>query len=147
MEEPGHFATAEQLIEKLDLRPHPEGGWYRETWRAEPYAGKRSSATAIHFLLEEDQRSRWHRVDADELWLWQAGAPLTLSISTETAGQVQEVTLGPDVLFGDRLQALVPANQWQAAEPLGGWVLVSCIVSPGFDFSAFEIAPEGWQPD
>jgi predicted cupin superfamily sugar epimerase len=139
--------SAQAVIARLGLEPHPEGGWYRETWRAEAAAGKRASATAIHFLLEAHQRSRWHRIDAAELWLWHAGAPLTLSIAPGDAGPVRRVTLGPDVLAGDEPQALVAAHHWQAAQPCGGWTLVSCVVSPGFDFAGFELAPEGWEPD
>ncbi len=140
------LATAEDIIARLRLEPHPEGGWFRETWRASDLAGGRATATAIHYLLGPDQRSHWHKVDASELWLWQAGSPLALSISEEASGKVREEVLGPDLLRGDRLQALVPASHWQAAEPLGGWALVSCVVSPGFEFSGFELAPEGWSP-
>jgi predicted cupin superfamily sugar epimerase len=138
--------TAAAIIEKLDLAPHPEGGWYRETWRAEAEAGERPSATAIHFLLEPHQRSHWHRVDAAEIWLWHAGDPLTLSIAEHDAGPLRRIVLGPDVLAGEEPQALVPPGHWQAAEPRGGWTLVSCVVSPGFDFAGFELAPEGWEP-
>ena len=134
------------IIEKLGLEPHPEGGWYRETWRAEAAPGERPSATAIHFLLEADQRSHWHRVDAAELWLWHAGAPLTLSIAAGYTGPVRRIALGPDVLAGEQPQALVPPGHWQAAEPRGDWALVSCVVSPGFNFAHFDLAPEGWQP-
>jgi predicted cupin superfamily sugar epimerase len=134
------------LIAALSLEPHPEGGWYRETWRAEAAPGERASATAIHFLLEEDQRSHWHRVDAAELWLWHAGHPLTLSMAQNDAGPASAITLGGDVLTGQAPQAIVPAGWWQAASPQGGWVLVSCVVSPGFAFSGFELAPEGWAP-
>lgn len=137
--------TAGAIIEKLGLSPHPEGGWYRETWRAEAWPGTRASATAIHFLLEAHQRSHWHRVDAAELWLWHAGDPLMLAISRD-AGPVQRIVLGPDVLAGQQPQTLVPAGHWQAAEPLGGWALVSCVVSPGFEFAGFELAAEGWVP-
>jgi hypothetical protein len=138
--------TAAAIIARLGLQPHPEGGWYRETWRAEAKPGARASATAIHFLLEAHQRSHWHRVDAAELWLWHAGAALTLSIASGDAGPVHRVTLGPDVLAGDAPQALVPPGAWQAAEPRGGWALVSCVVSPGFEFAGFELAPPGWSP-
>ena len=141
-----HSETVSAIIARLDLEPHPEGGWFRETWRAEAAPGQRASATAIHFLLEEGQRSHWHRVDAAELWLWHAGGPLALSISPSRDGPTATSTLGPDVLAGHEPQLLVPAGCWQAAEPLVGWVLVSCVVSPGFEFSGFELAPEGWTP-
>lgn len=139
-------ATAEAIIDKLGLKPHPEGGWFRETWRAEAAPGERASATAIHFLLEAGQRSHWHRIDAAELWFWHAGSALTLSTAPDDRGPSRTLTLGPDVLAGEKVQALVPAGHWQAAEPCGGWGLVSCVVSPGFEFSGFELAPPGWRP-
>jgi len=139
-------ATAAAIIGKLGLEPHPEGGWFRETWRADAAPGERASATAIHFLLEQGQRSHWHRVDAAELWLWHAGSALSLSTSPDESGPAQAARLGPDVLAGDEPQVLVSAGHWQAAEPIGGWALVSCVVSPGFEFSAFELAPQGWSP-
>jgi predicted cupin superfamily sugar epimerase len=148
--EPAHngsmSGTAAAIIDKLGLERHPEGGWYRETWRADAAPGERASATAIHFLLDAGDRSHWHRVDAAELWFWHAGAPLTLSIAPDEHGPVKDVTLGPDVLAGHAPQALVPPGHWQAAEPAGGWALVSCVVSPGFEFAGFELAPEGWSP-
>jgi predicted cupin superfamily sugar epimerase len=143
---PNSTTSPADLISSLDLEPHPEGGWYRETWRAESAPGERASATAIHFLLEGHQRSHWHRVDAAELWLWHAGHPLTLSIAESENGPVSAVTLGNDVLSGQSPQVLVPCGTWQAASPQGGWVLVSCVVSPGFEFSGFELAPAGWEP-
>lgn len=138
--------TARALIERLELAPHPEGGWFRETWRAPARGGERASATSIHFLLEAGQRSHWHRVDAAEIWFWHAGAPLALFTAEANAGPIRRAALGGDVLAGQAPQLLVPAGHWQAAEPLGGWVLVSCVVSPGFEFSGFELAAEGWQP-
>lgn len=134
------------IIDRLGLEPHPEGGWFRETWRADALPGERARATAIHFLLEADQRSHWHRIDASELWLWHAGSPLALCVAPDDSGPIETVTLGPDVLAGDKPQLLVPAGHWQAAQTRGGWVLVSCVVSPGFVFSGFELAPEGWSP-
>lgn len=132
--------SADQIIAKLGLQPHPEGGWYRETWTG-PEVGGRASGTAILFLLRAGERSHWHRVDADEIWLWHAGASLMLSMGVETA---REVRLGPDVLGGEVVQAVVPAGQWQAARSTGEWTLVSCTVSPGFRFAGFELAPDGW---
>ena len=136
--------TAE-LIRTLSLRSHPEGGWYAETWRDPAPAGQRAAVTAIYFLLERGQRSRWHRVDATELWLWHAGAPLTLEIAAE-GGAVGTAVLGPDLASGERPQAVVPKDAWQAAESRGEWTLVSCVVAPGFEFAGFEMAPEGWRP-
>lgn len=134
------------LIAALDLAPHPEGGWYRETWRAPAAAGDRASATAILFLLKAGERSHWHRVDAAELWLWHAGSPLTLSIAPGAGGKGHPQRLGPDVLGGELPQIRVEADQWQAAAADTGWTLASCIVSPGFDFAGFELAPPGWAP-
>jgi predicted cupin superfamily sugar epimerase len=144
------------IIDRLELSPHPEGGWYRETWRAAPAPdappGARAGATAIYFLLEAGQRSHWHRVDAAELWLWHAGSPLRLLTAPADAGPVSEMRLGPDVLAGENPQALVPPHHWQATETLAGaaadwgWALVSCIVAPGFDFAGFTLAPAGWAP-
>lgn len=139
-------STARALIEAMALAPHPEGGWYRETWRAAAEPGQRAGGTAILFLLEEGQRSHWHKVDADEHWFWHAGAPLLLSIAAEGEA-VRDIVVGPDVVAGQIPQALVPAGQWQAAEPQGGWVLVSCTVTPGFEFAGFTLAEEGWAPD
>jgi len=133
--------SADRIIAKLGLQPHPEGGWYRQTWVG-PEVGGRASGTAILFLLKAGERSHWHRVDADEIWLWHAGAPLVLSLGLEAA---EEVRLGPDVLEGEVVQAVVPAGWWQAARPLGDWVLVSCTVSPGFRFEGFELAPPEWE--
>jgi predicted cupin superfamily sugar epimerase len=135
-----------EIVAALGLEPHPEGGWYRETWRADAPPGQRASATAIHFLLEAHQRSHWHRVDAAELWLWHAGSPLELSMANSDAGPVESAMLGGDVLAGQAPQLLVPSHWWQAASPQGGWALVSCVVSPAFEFSGFELAPEGWEP-
>jgi predicted cupin superfamily sugar epimerase len=139
-------SEAKAIIERLELQPHPEGGWYRETWRGDAAPGQRASATAIHFLLCHGERSHWHKVDAAEIWLWHAGDPLILSIAPGDDGPGSRVTLGPDVLANHLPQALVPPHHWQAAEPTGRWTLVSCIVSPGFDFAGFTLAPEGWAP-
>ncbi|MBK5924252.1 cupin [Rhodovulum sulfidophilum] len=133
--------TAEEIIATLCLAPHPEGGWYRETWVAPAGPGGRSSGTAIYYLLTEGQRSHWHRVDADEIWLYHAGDPLELSLAATAAGPARDLVLGPDLAAGARPQAVVPAGHWQAARPLGAWTLVSCTVSPGFRFEGFEMAP------
>jgi uncharacterized protein len=137
---------ARAIIERLNLEPHPEGGWYRETWRADAPPGTRGNATAIYFLLDAGQRSHWHRVDAAELWLWHAGAPLRLLTAPDEAGPVSERALGNDVLAGQQPQWLVPPHHWQATETTGGWALVSCIVAPAFDFAGFTLAAPGWAP-
>ncbi|UAK24838.1 cupin domain-containing protein [Sphingomonas nostoxanthinifaciens] len=137
---------ARALIDRLGLAPHPEGGWYRETWRAPTPDGGRSAGTAILFLLEVGQSSHWHRVDADELWLWHAGSPLVLEIAADDAGPVAVHRLGPDILAGAMPQLRVPAGEWQAARVDAGWVLVSCVVVPGFDFAGFTLAPPSWTP-
>ena len=135
-----------RLIEALGLEPHPEGGWYRETWRAETEAGGRAPATAILFLLEPGQRSHWHKVDATELWLFHAGSALSLRTAPGHEGPVREARLGGDVLAGEQPQIRIAPGEWQSAEAESGWALVSCIVSPGFDFAGFELAPPGWAP-
>ena len=133
--------SAEDIIAKLGLRPHPEGGWYRQTWVG-PVVEGRASGTAILFLLQAGERSHWHRVDADEIWLGHAGAPLVLSLGQDAASDVR---LGPEVLGDQVVQAVVPAGWWQAARSLGDWTLVSCTVSPGFRFEGFELAPSDWE--
>ena len=137
---------ARAIIEKLRLSEHPEGGWYRETWRAATEPDARAPASAILFLLEAGERSHWHRVDAAELWLWHAGAALTLAIAEDEAAAPVGHRLGPDVLGGDAPQMLVPAHRWQSAEAGAGWALVSCIVSPGFTFDGFTLAAPDWRP-
>ena len=136
------------LVERLGLVPHPEGGWYRQTWRSpvvfapDGYAGERSAATAIYFLLHPGERSVWHVVRSDELWLWHGGGPLELSLggSGQRPSAASSVVLGGDVEAGERPQALVPGGVWQAAAPAGSSpVLVSCVVAPGFDFADFRL--------
>jgi predicted cupin superfamily sugar epimerase len=146
MEQRRHVGReARTVIEALGLTPHPEGGHYVETWRGEPGPDGRAIGTAIHFLLAEGERSHWHRVDATEIWHFNAGAPLRLRIADDEDGW-REIVLGPDVVGGQRPQAIVPADAWQSAEPLGTWSLVSCTVTPGFEFDHFELAPPGWSP-
>ncbi len=135
--------SADQIIARLRLQPHPEGGWYRQTWEGPQILG-RASGTAIYFLLAAGQRSHWHRVDADEIWLYHAGAPLRLSVSDSDQGPAQHLTLGPDVLGDQTPQAVVHAGHWQAAQTLGDYTLVSCTVSPGFRFDGFVLAPPGF---
>jgi hypothetical protein len=137
---------ARRLIERLDLKPHPEGGWYRETWRADAAPGERAGASAILFLLDAGERSHWHSVDAAELWFWHAGSPLRLDTAAGADGTVTSVRLGPDVLGGEVPQHLIAPHHWQAASADRGWALVSCVVSPGFDFAGFTLAAPGWAP-
>ena len=141
---PGHPARmtdADALIAALSLSPHPEGGHYRETWRAEAPPGERASGTAILFLLKAGERSHWHRVDSTEIWLYHAGAPLILSTAATATGPAIDAQLGPDVLAGQRPQRIVPPGHWQAARSTGAFTLVSCTVSPGFHFDGFTLAP------
>ena len=134
--------SAAALIDRLGLQPHPEGGWYRETW-AGP-GDDRPCGTAILFLLQAGEVSHWHKVDAAEIWLFHAGAPLILSTAETAAGPAQDRTLGPDVLAGQHPQLIVPPDHWQAARSTGDWTLVSCTVSPGFRFAGFTLAPPGF---
>ena len=134
------------LIRALNLAPHPEGGWYRETWRSEAAEGARAAVTAILFLLEKGQRSHWHKVDATELWLFHAGGALRLDLAASDEGPVRSARLGPDVLDGAQPQLRIGPGEWQAAEADRGWALVSCIVSPGFEFDGFTLAPPDWEP-
>ena len=135
------------VVERFGMKAHPEGGWYVETWRADPPgATGRPVASAILFLLPAGEESRWHRVDADELWQYSAGDPLELRIAPADGGLVARYRLGPDVTATDTVQVVVPAGAWQAARPLGAWTLVGCVVAPAFTFDGFELAPEGWEP-
>ena len=136
---------AADIIKALAMQPHPEGGWYAETFRDE-HGGERGHSTAIYYLLEAGDRSHWHRVlDAAEVWHYYAGAPLLLSLSEAGEG-ITEITLGPDVVKGERPQGVVPAGWWQSARSTGDFTLVGCTVAPGFDFSAFELAAPDWEP-
>lgn len=142
--------SAAELIEQLRLAAHPEGGWYRETWRGQVGTDGRAKGTAIIFMLRAGEASHWHTVDAAELWLWQAGDPLELRLAAGDAGPVRSVILGSDVMAGQQLQGLVEPGEWQAArchgKPRFGYTLVSCVVVPGFDFAGFTLAPPGWEP-
>lgn len=131
--------TADQIIAQLNLSPHPEGGHYRQTWIADAETAGRPSGTCIYFLLKAGERSHWHRVDATEIWLWHAGAPLVLSISATDAGPARDHLLTPDLTRGAP-QLIVPEHHWQAARSTGDYTLVSCTVSPGFQFDGFELA-------
>ena len=134
-------ARPDDLIAALGLEPHPEGGWFRETWRHEPDAADRGAGTAIYYLLAEGERSHWHRIDATEIWHYYAGNPLALSLSPGG-----EITVGRDVLAGHQPQVVVPPGAWQSAASTGRWSLVGCTVSPAFSFDGFELAPPGWRP-
>jgi predicted cupin superfamily sugar epimerase len=134
------MAEAERLIALLSLEPHPEGGHYRETFRDGAGPDGRARSTAIYFLLKAGEQSRWHRVDAAETWHYHRGAPLALHIERAT------LRLGAAVEDGEVPQAVVPAGAWQAARSLGAYTLVSCTVAPGFEFSGFEMAPDGFAP-
>lgn len=135
--------TADEIIARLGLQPHPEGGHFRETFRA-PEAG-RGASTAIFFLLKAGERSHWHRVDADEVWHHYAGASLELSMSDDGKA-TRHFRLGTDFDVGEMPQIVVPRGVWQAARSLGNWTLVGCTVAPAFDFAGFELAPPGWSP-
>ena len=138
--------TAEEVVEALQLEPHPEGGWFRETFRDAPGVRARGACTSIQYLLRAGERSAWHRVrDAVEVWNFHAGDPLMLTISSD--GRTREThLLGAEFQAGQRPQATVPPDAWQSAESLGAWTLVGCVVAPAFSFDAFEMAPAGWEP-
>jgi uncharacterized protein len=137
--------TAADIIAQLGLEPHPEGGHYRETFRDPRLdANGRALSTAIYFLLARGARSHWHRIDAVEVWHYYAGSALLLQIADDSGAR--SVRLGPDLASGEVPQAIVPAQAWQAAESSGDWTLVGCTVAPGFEFSAFELAPGDWKP-
>jgi len=135
--------TAEAIIARLGLAPHPEGGWYRQTWIDERATG-RPAGTCIYFLLRAGEQSHWHRVDAAEIWHFYAGAALELRLAPDAAGPAVAHRLGPDVLGAEVPQVIVPPGHWQAARSLGGWTLVGCTVSPAFQFDGFELAPPGF---
>ena len=143
------MTDAAAIIRALGLKPHPEGGHYRETFRDPVTLGSgesaRGASTAIYYLLQAGERSHWHRVDAAEVWHWYAGAPLALTVSED--GRTAETRLlGPDLAAGQRPQLAVPAKAWQAAESLGAWTLCGCTVAPAFRFEGFEMAPPDWKP-
>lgn len=133
---------ADAIIAHLNLTPHPEGGWYRQTWVAE--SPGRPAGTCIYFLLKAGEASHWHRVDATEIWHFYAGAPLILRVAPTTDGPAIAHRLGPDLTAGEIPQIIVPAHHWQAANATGDWTLVGCTVSPGFRFEGFDLAPAGF---
>jgi predicted cupin superfamily sugar epimerase len=134
-----------EVVDRLGMQPHPEGGWYVETWRAPAVDGARATSSAILYLLPAGEESRWHRVDADEIWQFSAGDPLEVRVAAAGSAVVAH-RLGGEVAAGDEPQVVVPAGAWQAARPLGDWTLVGCIVAPAFSFDGFELAPDGWEP-
>ncbi len=138
--------TADEIIAKLNLSPHPEGGYFRETFRDEREIDGRSVGTAIFFLLKAGQISRWHKVDAAEIWHFYAGSPLELGLA-EDGNAAQTLILGNNLNEGELPQHVIPTGWWQQARPLGEWTLVGCTVSPGFEFSGFEMAPKDWEPE
>lgn len=146
--------SAEDVVRQLKLSPHPEGGFYRETFRdagakVGGNAGEglgRAASTAIYYLLRDGEVSHWHRVDSAEIWHWYGGGRIELSIAHNDFDQPQCYKLGPDFLVGEAPQIVVPPNAWQSAKGAGDWCLVGCTVAPGFEFEAFEMAPAGWQP-
>lgn len=133
--------TADQIIDHLNLQQHPEGGWFKETWRADNPG--RATGTCIYFLLKAGESSHWHRVDATEIWLFHAGASLVLSLSETDKGPASDHLLTPDLSQGAP-QVIVPEGHWQAARSTGDYTLVSCTVSPGFEFGGFELAAPGF---
>lgn len=138
--------TAEDVVGLLNMQPHPEGGFYVETFRDEVTdRDGRAASTLIYFLLPKGVVSRWHKVDAVETWHWYGGAPLELSISTDGKSR-KDLRLGNNLVIGERPQGIVPRDGWQQARSLGAWTLVGCTVAPGFQFEGFEMAPEGWEP-
>nr|WP_319391244.1 cupin domain-containing protein [uncultured Cohaesibacter sp.] len=136
---------ADAIIEKLGMQPHPEGGYFIETFRDEEGPEGRGHSTVIYYLLKAGERSHWHRVDAVEVWFWQGGAPLELNLSKDGTGS-ETLSLGPDIMAGQEPQGIVPRHVWQSARSLGSWTLVSCMVAPGFLFEGFEMAELGWTP-
>jgi len=139
--------TADDIIARLGLQPHPEGGHYREMFRAPPLeqGAPRGASTAIYFLLRAGERSHWHKVDADELFHHYAGAPLELALSDD-GHRLCHLRVGTDFELGELPQAVVPRGVWQAARSLGRWTLVGCTVAPAFEFAGFELAAPGWEP-
>jgi predicted cupin superfamily sugar epimerase len=146
MPDPYAGCSAQQIMRLLDLSPHPEGGFFRETFRDSASGpAERAASTAIYFLLEAGQVSDWHRIDAAEVWHFYAGAPLVLTIS-ENGFDTSSIHLGANLLAGQHPQYVVPPQAWQTAISLGAWSLAGCTVAPGFDFANFELAPKGWSP-
>ena len=142
--------TAEELIRTLDLAPHPEGGWYRETYRSAAGPGERGAATAVAYVIQPGHHSHWNRVDADEMWLWHSGDALDLMIAESDDGPARTLRLGGAVEKGEQPQVVIPKGQWQSASPIdggdAGFTFLSCIVAPAFEFDGYELAEPGWSP-
>lgn len=141
--------TADELIESLDLVPHPEGGWYRETWRAQAGDGERSAASAVYYVLKPGREPRWNRVDAHEIWLWHGGDPVDLFVAAGESDLPRTVRLGGRVTESESPQVIVPAGHWQSAAAVegdAGYAFISCIVAPAFDFGGYHLAEPGWEP-
>ena len=136
----------DSLIAILQMQPHPEGGRYVEIYRSGDLVSRdgrdRSAGTAIHFLLERGERSRWHVVDADEIWILNEGDPLELITLDPETGEFARTLLAPPDAPGARPMAVVPRGIWQAARPLGDYTLVACTVSPGFEFAGFALCAD-----
>ncbi len=143
---PVHELTASEVIERLGLQPHPEGGHYVQTFRDPEGVGGRPHSSAILFLLAAGEVSAWHRVDAVEVWHWHAGAPIELRVWNDAGSRLCTTLLCPELLAGQQPQAVVPKGAWQTARSLGPWTLVGCTVAPAFEFRGFELAPPGWEP-
>jgi predicted cupin superfamily sugar epimerase len=136
-------ADGQAIIRALELMPHPEGGWYRETYRHTGESGERGALTQIYFLLLAGERSAWHRIDAIEVWHYYAGAPLALALS-EDGLAIHRLMLGINFARGEAPHVAVSPLTWQAAESRGAWSLVGCTVAPAFSFGGFELGPADW---
>ena len=139
--------TADQIIKFLQLQPHPEGGWYKQTWKSEDTLSGRASGTSIYFLLKAGEISHWHKIDSVEIWHYYDGSPLTLRIANEDNNEIATKILGPNLAKLQSPQILVNKNLWQSAETTGDYTLVGCTVSPGFEFSKFTLAPKNFNPN
>ena len=137
--------AASDIVRRLGLSPHPEGGHFKETFRHQAPDGGRGAITAIYYLLAAGEVARWHRVDATEIWHWYGGAPLVLEQSADGKALTSQ-TLGGDLAAGQRPQAVVPVGVWQSAHSLGAWSLIGCTVAPAFQFEGFEMAAPDWRP-
>jgi predicted cupin superfamily sugar epimerase len=138
--------SGNEIIRLLDLQPHPEGGWYRQTFKDTPADEDRPHSTAIYYMLQAEEMSAWHKIDAVEVWHYYAGSALSLTLSPPDGQGATIHLLGPDLRAGARPQVIVPTGWWQTAASLGAWTLVGCTVAPGFHFDGFELAPKDWRP-
>lgn len=138
--------SGNEVIRLLDLQPHLEGGWFRRTFEDTPAEESRPASTAIYYMLQAEERSAWHKIDAVEVWHFYAGAPMSITMSPPDGQGATIQVLGPDLRAGARPQVVVPTGWWQTAVSLGAWTLVGCTVAPGFHFDGFELAPKDWRP-